>query len=128
MNVRTERIWKLFTLFLVCVLAGPVLSTQQATAQATTELVYRSCDTVDVLDPNVTSVWAVGGMMAQVVEGLAWEPKLGTIEPGLAESWTISSDVKEYTFKLRKDVKFQDGTAFNAAAVKFTYDRIANPD
>ncbi len=99
-NVRTDRFWKLVTLFLVIVLAGAALSTQKATAQAKKELVYGSFDTVDVLDPNVTSFSAVGGMMDQVVEGLVWEPKLGSIEPGLAESWTISPDVKEYTFKL----------------------------
>src|SRR5260221_11589376 len=128
LDVRTHRFWKILSILLVIVLAGAALSTQKVTAQAKTELVYGSFDTVDVLDPNVTSFSAVGGMMDQIVEGLVWEPKLGTIEPGLAESWTISPDVKEYTFKLRKDVKFHDGTPFNAQAVKFTFDRIANPD
>ncbi|KEQ21732.1 nickel ABC transporter substrate-binding protein [Paenibacillus tyrfis] len=47
----------------------------------------------------------------------------GEILSSLAESWTISPDGKEYTFKLRKDVKFSDGTEFNAAAVKFSFER-----
>lgn len=47
----------------------------------------------------------------------------GTIQPWLAKSWTISPDGTEYTFKLRENVKFQDGTPFNAEAVKFTFDR-----
>jgi peptide/nickel transport system substrate-binding protein len=47
--------------------------------------------------------------------------------PDLATSWTISPDGKTITFKLRQDVKFQDGTPLNADAVKFTFDRIMNP-
>ena len=49
-----------------------------------------------------------------------------TSSPGLAESWTISTDGLTYTFKLRTGVKFQDGTDFNAAAVKFNFDRWLN--
>lgn len=50
-----------------------------------------------------------------------------TLEPGLATSWTLSPDGLNYTFKLRRGVKFHDGTAFNAEAVKFTYDRLLDP-
>jgi peptide/nickel transport system substrate-binding protein len=45
------------------------------------------------------------------------------VEPGLAESWEISSDGLEYTLHLRKGVKFHDGTDFNAEAVKFNLER-----
>ena len=41
------------------------------------------------------------------------------IQPRLAESWKIAPDAKSITFNLRKGVKFQDGTDFNAEAVKF---------
>src|SRR2546428_806775 len=50
-----------------------------------------------------------------------------TLEPGLATSWTISGDGLQYTFKLRQGVKFNDGSPFNAEAVKFTYDRLLDP-
>ena len=59
---------------------------------------------------------------------------LVTLKPGtgseiigdLADSWTISSDGLTYTFKLHSGVKFHDGTDFNAAAVKFNFDRWIN--
>ena len=47
--------------------------------------------------------------------------------PGLATSWTVAPDNKSVTLKLREDVKFHDGTPFNAEAVKFTFDTIADP-
>ena len=49
------------------------------------------------------------------------------IYPWLATSWKLADDQKSYIFTLRKDVKFHDGTPFNAAAVKFSFDRIKDP-
>jgi peptide/nickel transport system substrate-binding protein len=46
------------------------------------------------------------------------------VEPGLATSWDISPDGKTYTFKLRKGMKFHDGTPFNADAVVFSIGRM----
>jgi peptide/nickel transport system substrate-binding protein len=46
----------------------------------------------------------------------------------LAESWEISEDGLEYTFHLRQGITFHDGTEFNADAVKFTFDRIVDPE
>src|SRR5664280_2506998 len=64
--------------------------------------------------------------MTQVVEGLVGLAP-GTISqviPVLAASLPeVSADGKTYTFTLRTGVKFQDGSPFNAAAVKFNYDR-----
>jgi len=44
-----------------------------------------------------------------------------------AESWQVSPDGLLYTFKLRKNVLFHDGTAVDAAAVKFSIDRLMDP-
>ena len=47
--------------------------------------------------------------------------------PWLAESWEVSDDLLTYTFRLRKDVKFHDGTPFNAEAVKFNFELWMDP-
>jgi len=55
---------------------------------------------------------------------LRYPPDSTKLIPGLAESYDISSDGKEYTFKLREGLKFTDGTPFDAAAVKWSIDRV----
>ena len=45
----------------------------------------------------------------------------------LAESWTISKDQLTYTFKIRKGVKFHDGSELTAKDIKATYDKILHP-
>src|SRR6266849_6732904 len=51
----------------------------------------------------------------------------GKFVPDAAESWQISSDGLLYTFKLRRNALFHDGTKVDAAAVKFSIDRIMDP-
>lgn len=53
---------------------------------------------------------------------IAMQPD-GTFLPSLATEWTLSDDGLTYTFTLRDDVVFHDGTVLDAAAVKFNFDR-----
>ncbi len=77
------------------------------------------------LDPHAVTAVNDFRILMNVYDGLV-RYKDGTleVEPALAESWTISDDGTTYTFKLRDGVKFHDGTAFNAEAVKFNFDRM----
>ncbi|NHN31740.1 ABC transporter substrate-binding protein [Paenibacillus agricola] len=60
---------------------------------------------------------------------LAQGDKPAEVGPGLAETWEVSKeDPKLWTFHLRKNVKFHDGTPFNADAVIFAMDRIKKQD
>ncbi|MGH9919061.1 MAG: ABC transporter substrate-binding protein, partial [Nitrososphaerales archaeon] len=82
----------------------------------------------DSLDPGQTGLITVDQMLLTMFDPLLWKfPNDPTYYPGLAESWTISPDATIYTFKLRKGVTFHDGTHFNAAAVKATFDHIVDP-
>lgn len=49
-------------------------------------------------------------------------------QPDLAEKWDISPDGKTYTFHLRQGVRFHNGRELTSADVKYTYERIINPD
>jgi peptide/nickel transport system substrate-binding protein len=78
-------------------------------------------DPPQITDLNSTRV------AKRIFEGLtAQEPGSYKIVPGLARSWDISKDGFVYTFRLRPDVKFHDGTSLTAEAVRFVFDRQLN--
>lgn len=51
------------------------------------------------------------------------DPDTGKLVPGLATEWTVGADGKSWIIKLRKGVKFHDGTPFTAKDAKFSLDR-----
>lgn len=86
-------------------------------------LVTMTYDDPTSLDPHVTDTKQSMAIIANVYETLLIYE--GTeLKPLLAESYDVSADLLVYTFRLRKGVKFHDGTAFNAQAVKFSFDRL----
>lgn len=94
---------------------------RQAAPAARTELVYASTKDIRNINPHLYQ----GEMAAQamVFEPLVSNTKEG-IKPCLAESWEISEDGRVYTFHLRKNVFFTDGTPFDAQAVKLNMDAV----
>jgi nickel transport system substrate-binding protein len=109
-------------------------------------LLFGCTNASDVSEPKgdhdnmLTMAWPrdVGEMNPHVynpsqlfAQSMVYEPLVsyqdgGELKPHLAESWDISDDGKEYTFYLRQDVKFSDGTSFNAEIVKKNFDTILN--
>ncbi|SEC14003.1 glutathione ABC transporter substrate-binding protein [Paenibacillus sp. GP183] len=80
------------------------------------------------MDPHDTNDTLSGSAQATMFEGLLGFDKDMKMIPVLAESYEASADAKVFTFKLRKGVKFHDGTPFNADAAKANFDRVSNPD
>lgn len=106
-------------------------------AHAAGTLIWGMPADTDILDPQATGGWGTYQITYQIFEGLVKEDLTKSnvstppIVPALAESWTVSPDGTQYTFKLRPGVKFHDGTPFDAAAVKFNFDRFwdkSSPD
>jgi peptide/nickel transport system substrate-binding protein len=80
------------------------------------------------MDPHASPSAITFTISSSACEGLLYLTAEREILPWLAESWEISEDGTSYTFVLRQDVTFQDGTPFNAEAVKWNFDRIVDPD
>jgi peptide/nickel transport system substrate-binding protein len=95
-------------------------------AKATGTMVYAGAADPTYLDPALVSDGESFRVTTQIFEGLvALRPGSTAVIPKLATSWKNVGG-KVWTFVLRKGVKFQDGTAFNSAAVCFNFNRWYN--
>lgn len=87
--------------------------------------------TPDTLDPGATGLALTLLITFAMFDPLVWWLPDGNgggqFHPGLASSYEVSADATTYTFKLRTDVTFHDGTPFDATAVKATYDHVVDP-
>jgi peptide/nickel transport system substrate-binding protein len=75
------------------------------------------------LDP--TGGWTYESLIQAYERLVEWDYYANKPVPELALSWTPNSDFTEWTFTLRRGVKFHDGTPFNATAVEWSFDRAA---
>jgi peptide/nickel transport system substrate-binding protein len=86
----------------------------------------------DILDPQVAGGWVTWRINRQMFEPLvdedltipSAEAVVPPLKPALAQSWDISDDGLEYTFHIRKGVRFHDGTPLDAAAVEYNIRRM----
>jgi len=80
------------------------------------------------LDPHKVPAFTSQRVFELIYSRLtALSPDLGVV-PDLAESWTVAGDGKTYSFKLRPNATFHNGDPVTAQDVKFTFERILNPD
>jgi glutathione transport system substrate-binding protein len=88
------------------------------------DIIYASESTAKSLDPHDTSDTYSGAIEKSMMEGLMGFDKDLKVIPLLAESYTFNDAATEFTFKLRKGIKFHDGAPFNAEAVRVNIERM----
>lgn len=109
--------------------SGDTTEGDQTDGTASGTLSWAVPTAIETLDPqasfSLTTGMAVGrnifDRLVQVDENLE-------IVPGLATAWDVSDDGRSWTFDLREDVEFHDGSPFTAESVKFSIDRALDPD
>ncbi len=87
--------------------------------------VFGAAGAPEMFDPFYATDGETFRVTRQIFEGLVGiEPGTAEVVPELATEWTPNDDGTEWTFTLRDDVKFQDGTDFNADAVCANFERM----
>ncbi|MEK9968355.1 MAG: ABC transporter substrate-binding protein [Ferrovibrio sp.] len=114
--------WKLFAVALGVTAAS--LAAGQAGAQAKKDsLVMAMTLEPPGLDPTIAPAAAIGEVVHyNIFEGLTKIAENAQVQPLLADSWTVSPDMRVFTFKLKSGVKFSDGTTFDSADVKYSFE------
>ncbi len=82
----------------------------------------------DTLDPHKSSAAASAGVLRLIGDPLIYKGLNNDYLPGLAKEWSVSDDGLTWTFVLRDDVTFHDGTPFNAEAMVKTFERAIAPE
>ena len=122
-----KRIDTFLLIFLTTVLVGMLFgATAFATPKEGGTIRYAVAGEPANLDPPCFINQSDEGMIRSIYDNLVrFAERSGSIkiEPSLSTSWENSSDGLSWTFHLRKEVKFQDGTPFNADAVVFYFKR-----
>jgi len=118
-----------FLRFLFCfALVSLALTSSSAFSQSGGELRFclrsepKTFDPLLVDDDSSLSIrYLTGGVLVRA------NRKTQDLEPELAESWKVSKDGKQITFKLRRGITFSDGSPFSSEDVAFTMQRLMDP-
>ncbi|HEX6989295.1 MAG TPA: peptide-binding protein [Bacillota bacterium] len=91
-------------------------------------LLYGSIGDASGFNPILVSDTASDDVSSRIFEGLMEVNDQIEWVPALAEDWSFSADGTEWTFNLRRDVRWHDGEPFTAEDVAFTFEAIMHPD
>ena len=112
--------------FVLASVSGTCLAADETPTSGGT-IVFATPDEPTCLDPTVGGDVPQDIIAHQFLDSLVSQDQDASYRPWLAKSWDIAPDGLRYTFHLRNDVKFTDGTPFNAAAVKANFDHWLDP-
>lgn len=115
-----------FLLATVATMLACNLPLAAAAGEAGTLVVAQPADAYS-MDPAKHSAFPTANILFQIYDGLVTMDDKGDLVPALATSWS-NPDPLTWRFKLREGVKFHNDEAFNAKAVKFTFDRALDPN
>lgn len=82
----------------------------------------------ETLDPALNSAVDGGNMLITLFETLLIIDEDNQVQPGQAESYTVSEDGLTWTFTMRDGLKWSDGSELNAKDFEYTFKRICDPD
>lgn len=120
---RSRRAAVLAAAGLLACTAGGLLAAGPAAAQS--RFVFANESDYDTMDPHVAFDVGRVAVRLNIYDGLMrWQKNPAVLEPWLAESYEVSKDGLTYTFKMRKGVKFHDGSEIKAADVVYSLERI----
>jgi peptide/nickel transport system substrate-binding protein len=94
------------------------------TAAAKTVVTMNTVQIFGSIDPAKISDYTDYMAAVNLYDGLITVDSKGGLQPEIAESWTISPDAKEVTFKLRADAHFTDGSPVEASDVVYSFERL----
>src|SRR5690606_3457775 len=96
---------------------------------ALAETIYNrgAASALETLDPQKSGSVNDRDILIDLFVGLVTPDAAGKPIPGAAESWTISEDGKTYTFKLREDAAWSDGSPVTADDFVYSWRRLLDP-
>lgn len=116
-----------YSLLISLALSAALMACSRANKQAQDTLNIDIGAEASTLDPALIEDINSERVAYDLYSTLATVDQTGKIIPGLAESWDIAGNNKEYIFHLRPNAKFSDGTPITADDVVFSWQRIADP-
>lgn len=82
---------------------------------------------ISTLDPHFNVLVETTSVLLDLYEGLVRLDARGNVVPGVAESWTVSDDGRLYTFSLRSEARWSDGSALTADDFVWSFRRVVDP-
>ena len=107
---------------------APAPAAPAAGAEKGGKLVFTLPVEPGILDPNIGSSRYEAVVISALFDPLVFLDNEGEFLPNLIKSWDVDDAGLVWTFELRDDVTFHDGTPFNAEALKFNFDRMKAPE